>query len=172
MPPKPTRPSVLPASSRPLRQRGARPLARARLRRVAPYAPRSSSIAGADHVFGHGAAHWRRSPESRRCRAPRRRRRSMLSSPTPSRPTTLSRGAAASSAASTCVRLRTISASALGELDAEIGAADRPARRRSARRSRARQRRDGRVVHEFADDDAHAARLTAARTAGRCSRTP
>ena len=57
-------------------------------------------------------ARWRPWRESRRCHARAHAATSMLSRPTPSRPTTRSFGAPARSARFTCVRLRTMSASA------------------------------------------------------------
>ena len=79
---------------------------------------------------------------------------SMLSNPTPRRPTTRSRGATASRLESTGVRLRTINASAsaicnaklVRPVDEVLVVADVEARR---------QRHDRGVFHELADDDPH-----------------
>ncbi len=106
MPPKPTMPSVLPASSRPLESaaRGHSPLATAA---DDAYAPRSRNMAV---PITYSATASALAPVAGMTSIPRalQASTSMLSRPTPSLPTTLSAGAAASSAASTCVRLRTI----------------------------------------------------------------
>ena len=156
MPPKPTTPSVLPAISRPLDKRRARPRARGDVAPSIAYAPRSSIIAVPITYSATASAF---APVAGITSMPRASHAatSMLSSPTPSRPTTLSRGAAASSSASTCVRLRTISASA-----SPICALQRVApvdqRRVVERLVTRRQQVDGGRVHELADDDAHRTR--------------
>src|SRR6185312_14958728 len=109
--PKPTTPSVLPESSRPCDSaaRGHWPAATAVLapktrRRSTNATPITYSATERALAPVAGMTSIRRAAQADR---------SMLSSPTPSRPTTLRRGAAASRAAFTCVRLRTINASAL-----------------------------------------------------------
>ena len=106
--PKPTRPSMRPPASRPSPSlfRGHMPAPTAAEDR---YAPRSSIIAV---VTTYSATAIALAPVAGMTRFPRdsQAATSMLSSPTPSRPTTLSKGAAASTSPRTCVRLRTISA--------------------------------------------------------------
>src|SRR5665213_2131247 len=110
MPPKPTRPRHLPPISRPSDSfaRGHLPAATSV---PATYAPRSSSIAVHTTYSATASALAPVAAITSMLRA-RQAATSMLSSPTPRRPTTASRGAASSSAAFTSVRLRTISASA------------------------------------------------------------
>ena len=109
--PKPTMPSVLSESSRPWAS-AARGHSPAPTAAVAPKAGRRSSSAA---PITYSATERALAPVAgmTSIRRALQAGRSMLSSPTPSLPTTLSLGASASSDASTCVRLRTINASAL-----------------------------------------------------------
>ncbi|MNS63713.1 hypothetical protein D3C72_968160 [compost metagenome] len=109
--PKPSKPRVLPEISRPLdsASRGHSPAATAA---EEAYEPRSSTIAVA---ITYSATLLAFAPVAGNtcmpcCSQPAR---SMLSRPTPSRPTTLHRLSDASSSPRTCVRLRTIRASQL-----------------------------------------------------------
>ena len=107
--PKPRRPSVRPASSRPISSvRGHSP---AMTRGVAVNDGRESSSSApmtCSATLTAFAPVARCTAMPRACRAGRSR----LSVPTPRRPTVRSRGAAVSSSVSTCVRSRTISPSA------------------------------------------------------------
>ena len=97
MPPKPTIPSVLPPSSRPFDKRRARPLAggHGRGRRVGAAQQQHRRP---DHVLGHRERVGAGRRNDRDAAPLRRLRRRCCRVPRPSRPTTLSAGAAASSA--------------------------------------------------------------------------
>jgi hypothetical protein len=105
MAPKPTRPSVAPSASRPIsRLRGQPPAATSA---EAKQAPRRSISRPA---ITYSATLSSLAPVAGSTAMPRASQAatSMLSSPTPSRPTAISRGAASSSTPRTWVRLRTI----------------------------------------------------------------
>ena len=154
MPPKPTMPSVLPASSRPLESagRGHSPLATAA---DDAYAPRSRNIAV---PITYSATASALAPVAGMTSIPRflQASTSMLSRPTPSRPTTLSAGAAGEQPR---VDLRAVAhdqrigrghpgPKLVGAIDEALVV------ERFVLRG---QPRDRGLVHEFADDDAHGA---------------
>jgi hypothetical protein len=118
--PKPTIPITLPAASRPWERvwRGHVPAPTAR---VEKYAPRNRMSATATTYSATDSAF---APLAGMTSIPRdsHATTSMLSSPTPSRPTTRSRAAAASGVPLTWVRLRTIQASASGSAAASAAA--------------------------------------------------
>ena len=152
MPPKPTMPSVLPAISRP-DDSGPRGHFPAATSAVAKYVPRSRTIATPITYSATASALAPVAGMTAMSRAAQAAT-SMLSSPTPSRPTTRRRGAAASSSTLTCVRLRTISASA--SMSFALSSSRRSTRSAVVLGGVVRgERGDRRLVHELADHDAH-----------------
>ena len=109
--PSPMTPITLPAASRPCESmwRGQVPASTARVEKNAPRSPPSAAVmtySATDSAFAPVAGITSIARASQAAR-------SMLSSPEPSRPITFTRAAASSTRPRTCVRLRTIHASAV-----------------------------------------------------------